>query len=155
MPGALIPREPTELSASVGHAVTLGLDRFIALDGQYSRDRMLREQRYSVRGSGGIQVAETLAAVGEVQWDHGLDRNGVVARLGLRKRFAHRSTAQVDVDTRGTLRSTFQTAGGRGVGAWSGSADLSRTPDGTTLNANGSLITRLRLASKAPGRSTY
>ena len=141
VPGALVRREPTELRASFGYALTLGLDRYIALDAQYSRDRLEHEQRYSLRASGGLHLGETLAGIAEVQWDHGMDRNGVVARIGLRKRLGFRSTAQVDVDTDGRFRGAFQTSGGRGNGSWSASADVNRDDAGTTVNANGSLVT--------------
>jgi outer membrane usher protein len=98
-------------------------------------------QRYSVRGSGGFRLAETLSAVGEVEWDRGRAGDGAIARIGIRKRLGNRSAAQLDLDTRGVVRSTYQTAGGRGVGAWSGSVDLNRSTVGSTFNANGSLIT--------------
>jgi outer membrane usher protein len=141
VPGALVPREPTEFRGSLGYAITLALDKFISLDGQYSRDRILHDSFYSVRASGGIAVADTLQAIGQVQWDHGRDHKDVVVRIGLRKRIGTRSSAQFDVDTEGTVHGVYQTAGGSGIGSWSGSADLNRTKDGTTVNASGSLIT--------------
>ena len=141
VPGALIPREPTEFRASLGSAITLGLDRFLSLDAQYSRDRVLHDQFYSMRASGGLGLTSTLAAIGEVQWDRGHGHKGLLVRIGLRKRIGSRSTAQLDVDTEGTVHGTYQTAGGRGIGSWSGSVDFNRTTDGTALNTSGSLIT--------------
>ena len=140
VPGALIPREPTQFRASFGYAMTFGLDRFISLDAQYSRDRVLHDRFYSVRASGGLAITTTLAAIGEIQWDRGQNHKGFVARIGLRKRFGARSLAQLDVATDGTAHATYQTASGRGIGSWSASADLNRTSDATTLNASGSLV---------------
>lgn len=141
VPGALVPREPTEFRASLGYAMTFGFDRFVSIDAQYSRDRVLHDRFYSVRASGGFGISPTLAVVGELQWDRGQAHKGVVARVGLRKRIGSRSTAQLDADTDGTVHGTYQTAGGRGIGSWSGSVDFNRTTDGTTLNGSGSLIT--------------
>jgi outer membrane usher protein len=141
VPGALVPREPTEFRASFGYAVRLGLDRFIAFDGQYSHDRVQHDHFYSLRASGGINLGDSLAAIGELRWDHGTSHDDFVARVGLRKRIGSRSSAQVDVDTDGTVHGIYQTVGGQGVGSWAGSVDVNRTTDGTTLNANGSLIT--------------
>lgn len=141
IPGALVDREPVELRASLGYAVTLGLDRFLALDAQYSRDRVQRKTIYGARLSGGFRLTDTLSALASVQFDHGLQQNGFVARIGIRQRFGLRATAQADVDTKGVAQATYQASGGRGIGAWSGSVDVRRTGEGTTLNGDGSLIT--------------
>jgi outer membrane usher protein len=88
-----------------------------------------------------LAIAETVAAIGDIQWDRRPDRDNLIARVGVRKRFGPRSTGQVDLDTKGAFHGSFQTAGGHGIGSWSGSVDLNRTTDGTTLNGSGSLIT--------------
>jgi outer membrane usher protein len=139
-PGGLNLREPLALRASAGWSLTLGRDSFVGFDGQYARSRGDGETRYSARGIGGIHLGETLAAVGELQWEHGRERDGVLARIGLRKRLGSRATAQLDVDTRGGVRSSYQNSAGTGIGAWSGSVDLSRDQGSTSVNANGSYL---------------
>ena len=141
VPGALLPVEPIALRASAGYAVTLSRDTFVALDAQYERDRVQRERRYGARASGGFRLSETLAAIGEVEWDRGSQsRNGVAVRFGLRRRIGSRGTAQLDVDSRGVARASYQDSGGRGIGSWSGSVDVNRDVQGTTLNASGSYL---------------
>jgi outer membrane usher protein len=141
VPGSLAPRESIALRASAGYALTLGRDRFIALDGQYLRDRVAAAARYSVRASGGFRLLGSLAVVGEAEWEHSRERRGAIVRLGVRRRFGERGSGQVDVDSRGVVRTAFQTAGGRGVGSWAGSVDLNRDPAATSLNAAASLLT--------------
>jgi outer membrane usher protein len=119
----------------------LGAETFIALDAQYNRDRVEDRDGYSVRAFGGFHVRDAISAFGEVGLEHTRENTGPVARIGLRMKLGSRATAQAEVDTRGTVRSIYQTSGGRGIGTWAASADLARTRQGTTLNANASLLT--------------
>lgn len=140
MPGALVPRESQQLRASLGYALTLGFDRFLALDLRYGRDRVAGGERYGARVSGGLRLADTVSAIAEIAWDRGLDGQMVAGRIGIRTRFGARATAQLDMETGGTVRALYQAAGGEGIGAWSTSADLTRTTDATALNATGNYI---------------
>jgi outer membrane usher protein len=153
VPGALTPTEPQQLRASFGYALSLGNDRFLALDGQYGRERLQGGHRYGVRASGGMRLLRSLAAIAEVEWDRDTgaagrrERSGPLARIGLRQRFGFRSSAQLDADTRGTLRTLYQTGGGQGIGTWSASTDLTRTAEAVAVNGTGSLtLNRAELA---------
>jgi outer membrane usher protein len=141
VPGALTAREPIAVRASAGFAVTLGRDSFVALDGQYVRDRVQQRSQYGARASGGFRLSQELALVAEAEWNRTREQHGALFRLGLRKRFGIRGTGQIDADSRGVVRGSYQNSGGQGVGAWTGSFDVNRDSGGTTVNAAGSLIT--------------
>lgn len=141
IPGALVPVERLLLRASGGYSVTFGRDLFAALDGQFARDRIERRSNYSIRASGGFRLIERLALVSEAELRRGRDTRGLLFRIGLRQRFGERASAQLDVDSRGTARASLQDSGGRGVGAWSGSVDVSRDRSTTALNAAATLAT--------------
>lgn len=142
VPGAAIGREPLALRALAGWSLTLGRDRFVALDGQYARDRIERRTVASVRFSGGLPLGRSLALLGEAQWSRGsFDRRGFLVRLGVRARFGWRGSAQVDVSSAGGLHAAAQDSGGAGNGAWSASLTADRSPDTTTVLASGSLLT--------------
>jgi len=137
VPGALVDREPLAVRASAGYSLTLARDTYVALDGQYARDRVRRGSTYGVRGSGGVALGERLGLVGEVEYQRSSDRREIVARLGLRMRFGQRAFGQLDADSDGGVRASYQASNGRGIGAWSASVDAQRDPSGSTLNANG------------------
>lgn len=137
-PGSLVEREPLEIQASAGYQMSFGLDTYVALDGQYARDRVLNETRYSMRLSGGFRLGPTLAFIGEAELDQTSGQRGAMLRIGLRKRFGFASAAQADVDTRGVAHASIQTQGGAGIGAWSASGDLSRDANFTTFNGTAS-----------------
>lgn len=139
-PGALVPREPTQLRASAGYSYTFGVDKFVSADLQYRRDRVLRESRYDVRLTGGWRLSEATSAIAEAEWSRGSDRRGGAIRFGLRHRFGPRAYGRVEGDSRGTVRASFQDSGGRGVGAWSSDVDVTRDRRQTSLNANASYI---------------
>lgn len=141
VPGALVPVERLNLRASGGYAVTFGRDLFAALDGQYARDRIERRSNYSIRASGGLRLTERIALVGEAEVRKGRDTRGLLFRVGIRQRFGERASAQLDVDSHGTARASVQDGGGRGVGAWSGSVDVTRDRSATALNAAATLAT--------------
>jgi outer membrane usher protein len=137
IPGVLLVREPMAMRVSAGYSMTFGRDAFLTLDGQYSKDRVQKEHRYSLRASGGIGIAEGLSLVSDIQFERGRSGHSALIRFGLRKRFGGRSYGQVDADSRGVVKSTFQSSGGRGIGAWSGSLDLTRDTSGASFNGNG------------------
>ena len=135
-PGQFAGIEPLEWRLSAGYTRNFGRDRYFSTDIQYSRDRIAREDRVSARASLGFRLSSTMGAIAEVEYDHGTLRNGFVARIGLRKRFGLRSSAQFDADSRGSARASFQSSAGDGIGAWSTNVDVARDPSGSSLNAN-------------------
>jgi outer membrane usher protein len=139
-PGSQRLLEPQSLRASGGLALTLGRDSFVAMDAQYSRNRSEGTSRYSTRATAGVRLMETLAAVTEVEWEKTEMRRGAIARIGLRKRIGNRSSAQLDVDSKGVVRTSYQATNGLGIGAWSASADVRRVGDNVALNANGTWL---------------
>lgn len=139
-PGNLVDREPLELRASAGYSLTFGIDSFVALDAQYSRDRVLRQTSYSGRLSGGFGLGSSFALIAEAQVERVSGQRDALARIGIRKRFGYASTAQADIDSNGVARASVQTLGGVGVGAWSASADLNRDDKATALNGTASYI---------------
>lgn len=135
-PGQFAGIEPLDWRLSAGYTKNFGRDRYFSADVQYSRDRVAREDRISARASLGFRLSSTMGAIAEVEYDRGSLRNGFVARIGLRKRFGLRSSAQFDADSRGSARASFQSSAGDGIGAWSTNVDLARDPSGSSLNAN-------------------
>ena len=141
VPGALQSREPLALRASLGAAATLARDTYISMDAQYSRDRLQKRSRYGARLGGGMALTDSLALIAGLEWEKSRERNDGVVRIGLRKRLGLRGTAQTEVDNHGHVRASYQNSHGNGIGAWSGSVDVDRTRDGTSVNAQGSLLT--------------
>lgn len=137
-PGSLVEREPLEFQASGGYEMSFGLDTYVALDGQYARDRVLEQTRYSARLSGGFRLGPTLAVTGEAQIDQTSGQRDELVRIGIRKRFGFASSAQADVDSRGVAHASIQTQGGAGIGAWSASGNLSRDSGVTAFNGTAS-----------------
>jgi outer membrane usher protein len=137
-PANFLEREPVEFQASAGYELSFGLDTYLALDGQFARDRVLEQTRYSARLSGGFRLGPAVAFIGEAQLDRTSGHRGAVVRIGIRKRFGFASTAQAEVDSRGVARASIQTQGGSGVGAWSASGDLNRDGKVTALNGTAS-----------------
>lgn len=141
VPGTLIAREPLAFRTSAGWSMTLGRDTYLSADAQYSRDRVQRIDTIGLHLGGGIGISQSLALIGDVEWDKSRENRRGFVRIGLRKRIGSRSLAQTDVDTRGTARASYQTSHGSGVGSWSGSVDIDRNNDGTNVNAQASLLT--------------
>lgn len=135
-PGQLAGVEPLQWRITAGYTRNFGRDRYLTADVQYSRDRVVREDRVSARAELGVRLSSTLGGILAVQYDHGTLFDGFAARIGLRARFGLRSSAQVDADSRGAARASFQSSGGDGIGAWSTNADLTRDDAGSSLNAN-------------------
>src|SRR3546814_12400640 len=62
-------------------------------------------------------------------------------RISLVRRFGIRSSARAEYDSSNDrVRLGYQSSGGYGVGAWSGSANVDIGPDTRSLNANGSYV---------------
>src|SRR3546814_15950333 len=62
-------------------------------------------------------------------------------RISLVRRFGVRSSARAEYDSSNDrVRLGYQSSGGYGVGAWSGSANVDIGPDTRSLNANGSYV---------------
>jgi outer membrane usher protein len=140
IPGNLVEREPLEFRASAGYSLTFGIDTFIAFDGQYARDRVMRETSYSGRLSGGFHLGSSFAVIGEAQIERVSGRRDSLVRIGIRKRFGYASTAQADVDSHGATRASVQTLRGTGIGAWAASADVSHDDKITALNGTATYI---------------
>jgi outer membrane usher protein len=140
-PGALLDREPIALRASAGFAITLGRDTFVAADAQYSRDRVQNSRTYSLRGTGGLSISDTMSVIADAEWNKSPDRNERIFRIGIRKRLGFRGQAQADVDNHGAVHASYQTSHGVGVGSWSTSVDVDRTNNGVNLNGQGTLLT--------------
>lgn len=140
-PGTLQDSEPLAVRASAGWSLTLGRDTYVSADAQYYRDRIEKRSRYGARLSGGLSITDTMSLIGDLEWDKSREHNRGLVRIGIRKRLGFRGTAQTDVDTRGHVRTSYQNSNGIGIGSWSGSVDLDRTPDGVNLNAQGTLLT--------------
>ena len=140
-PGALLDREPLAVRASGGFALTLGRDTFVAADAQYARYRVPRSEIYSLRMSGGISITDSMAFIGNLEWNKSRDVRGKIVRIGIRKRLGFRGQVQADVDNHGAVHTSVQASDGVGIGSWSASADLDRTGDGANLNAQGTLLT--------------
>ncbi|MFM6932030.1 MAG: fimbrial biogenesis outer membrane usher protein [Novosphingobium sp.] len=136
VPGELPGVEPLQWRLTAGYTRNFGRDRYFTVDANYSRDRIARENRVSARAEVGFCLSDSLGGIIGAQYDHGSRRDGFMVRLGLRARFGMRSSLQVDADSRGTARASFQSSGGDGIGAWSTSADLARDTTGASLNAN-------------------
>lgn len=129
----------TELRASGGYVVTLGHDRFVALDGQLERNRDGRGLGYGARVSGGLNFSARLAATGELGRLRIADRNDRYLRFGLRMRLGNRGSAQAEGGSDGSFRAGASLSGGRGNGAWQAAADATRDRGNATLNLNGNL----------------
>lgn len=136
VPGLLAGVEPLQWRLTAGYTRNFGRDRYVTVDANYSRDRIARENRVSLRSEVGFRLSDTLGGIVGAQYDHGTLRDGFMVRVGLRARFGMRSSLQVDADSHGTARASFQSSGGEGVGAWSTNADLARDDRGGSLNAN-------------------
>lgn len=136
VPGQLAGIEPLKWRLTAGYTRNFGRDRYFSVDANYSHDRIARENRISARAELGLRLSNTVGGIISAQYDHGTLRDGFVVRVGLRARFGMRSSAQVDVDSRGSARASFQSSGGDGIGAWSTNADLARDNLGSSLNAN-------------------
>ena len=138
-PAPLQGQDLTELRASGGYVVTLGHDRFVALDGQLERNRGDRGFGYGARLSGGLNLSSTLAATGELGRLRIADRNDRYLRFGVRMRLGSRGSAQADVGSDGSLRAGASLSAGRGNGAWQASTDATRERGNATFNLNGNL----------------
>ena len=133
--------DATEFRASLGYVRSLGRNRFMAFDGQVSRNRDGRGFAYGARVSGGLDLGDRIALTAEAGYNHLVPRNEAYVRAGLRVRLGERATAQFDADSKGRARASYSNSGGRGTGAWLASADISRDSDNASLNANGGLLT--------------
>ena len=141
IPDVAFGQDKTNLRASVGFVRTLGENSFVALDGQYSRDRETHVRSYGARVSGGFNLGSRLAATAEFGVNRGSPRNETYGRFGLRMRFGQRGTLQADADTTGRARMSISNSGGSGNGSWQSSADVSHDRDTVSLNANASMLT--------------
>jgi outer membrane usher protein len=135
-PGQLPRSEAIKWRLLAGYSKNFSRDRFVTADIQYARNRLTSQNQISSRVGFGFRMNRDVGGTIEVQYDHGVFRDGFVARFGIRKRFGLRSNAHADVDTDGTFRAGYQTGGGDGIGAWSGDFDLVRNVDDASLNAN-------------------
>lgn len=142
IPGALVAREPLAQRISAGWSIGLGRDTFVSADAQYLRDRVERRHSYGLRLSSGVGLSETLALIGEAEWNKPQgQQSGGILRIGIRKRIGSRSSAQAEIDTRGNAAASLQMSNGTGIGSWNGSVDVNRNRDGTNVNAQASLTT--------------
>ena len=131
----------TELRASGGYVVTLGHDRFVALDGQLERNRDGRGLGYGARLSGGLNLSQRLAVTSEIGRLRLADRDDRYARVGLRMRLGSRGSAQAEGGSDGSFRAGASLSGGRGNGAWQTAADATGERGNATLNLTGSIQT--------------
>jgi outer membrane usher protein len=140
-PGALLLREPLAVRAALGFALSLGRDTYVSADAQYSRERLPKDQIYSVRLSGGLSISDTMSVIGDLEWDKSRQRKDGIVRIGIRKRLGLRGQVQADVDNHGAVHTSYQASNGVGIGSWSTGVDVDRTSDGINLNAQGTLLT--------------
>ena len=144
-PGAFA-RERTSWRASSSYSYNFGIDNFVALDVQYARDRFARVNEIDASARAGVSLGNQFSLLGEVGYRHSDARRETLLRIGMLRRFARRAAMRADLDSHGDARASFQDSGGRGIGAWTISADLDRTDEGTTFNGSGSYLTnRLEL----------
>lgn len=138
-PGSLF-QERISWRASSSYTYNFGIDDFIALDVQYDRDRVARRDEFDISARTGLGLGQQFSLIGEVGYRHSQSRRETALRIGILRRFASRAVARTEIDSHGEARASFQDSGGRGIGAWTFSADLDRARSGTTLNASGSYL---------------
>lgn len=146
LPGSIAESEASAVRATFGYAVSLGIDRFVRVDGQYARNRLEKKDRYSLRLSGGLPLAPGWAMLAEAEWERSQQSRRPVFHLGIKRRIGARTSALLEANSNGGARASYQTSGGSGIGAWSASGDVNRNADSTTFNGTGTLLTnRLEL----------
>jgi len=138
-PGNFTLTPARSVQASLSYNRTLGPDRYIGADVRYSRSAN-QPADLSIRSLFGLHLSESTRFIGETEYRRFNGRREAIARMGIVRRFGTRAQARVEADTRGGARASYQALGGQGVGAWSLSADVNRTPDGTTVNTGGTYI---------------
>ncbi|WP_176593728.1 fimbria/pilus outer membrane usher protein [Sphingobium sp. EM0848] len=124
------------LRASLTYNRNLGLDRYVGFDLRYSR-LAGQPSEFGVRTLSGVRLGETMRLTAEAEYRRLDRRNDGILRVGIIRRLGSRAQLRAEATSKGVMQGSYQAYGGQGLGAWSLSADVNRTPQGTTFNAGG------------------
>ena len=135
-PGQFAPDNPYSYNLSVGVNRSFGDTSFVGLQARYARSRGALEDERGVRISYGRSLTDLINVVLDADWQEGGFASGFGGRVSLIRRFGTTGSARAEYDTRAErARLGYQTSGGRGVGAWSATANLDTSPSSHGLNA--------------------
>ncbi|GAA0647641.1 fimbrial biogenesis outer membrane usher protein [Brevundimonas lenta] len=135
-PGLLAPDNPYEMTASVGVNKSFGDSAFAGVQLRYAAGRGNTEDQQSIRVSYGQRITENTNIILDADWADGGFADGLGFRVALVHRFGDTGSVRAEYDSeseRGRLG--YQTSGGRGVGAWSATANVDMDDSVSGLNA--------------------
>lgn len=135
-PGQFAPDNPYSYNFTIGLNRSFGDSSFVGLQGRYARGRGVVQDERGVRVSYGRRLTERVNMVLDADWQDGGFASGFGVRASLIRRFGATGSARAEYDSRSERgRVGYQTSGGRGVGAWSATANLDTSPSAHGLNA--------------------
>lgn len=133
--GQLTPDNPFMFNASMGMNRSFGDSSFAGAQVRYAKARNAFEDERSVRLTYGRRLSGNMNAIFDADWSSGGLAEGVNFRVALVRRFGDTGSIRAEYDTQGDRgRLGYQSSGGRGVGAWSASANLDAQSDAYGLN---------------------
>lgn len=140
-PSFAVPDNAYPINASVSVNKSFGETSFAGVQIRYAKARDGFEDDQSVRFTYGRRLSQQLNMIIDVDWAAGGFNEGTGFRIALIRRFGETGSARAEYDSRAERgRVGYQTSGGRGVGAWSATADLDVDENNYGLNAGASYI---------------
>jgi len=135
-PGSLTANNRFAVEVGLSWSQSLSETSFISTDAFHSVGRDAEPDQSTLRATYGKRVNPRLLWTAEAVYEDRQNIQDYGVRLGLTYRFSPFSSGSAEIDTRRErARVGYQTSRGRGVGAWSASADLESTEGNTGLNA--------------------
>ncbi|MBB5706119.1 fimbrial biogenesis outer membrane usher protein [Sphingopyxis panaciterrulae] len=139
--GQLAPDNPYQYNAMISYNKSIDEGSFVGVQARYAHARRGFANERSVRLSYGRRLDRATNLVFDAEWSRGIRGDDKSFRISLVRRFGIRSSARAEYDSSNDrVRLGYQSSGGYGVGAWSGSANVDIGPDTRSLNANGSYV---------------
>lgn len=137
--GALLPSNPYSWQAAVSYSRSFSQYSYAAVDLRYAVGRGTQNDVSSARATFGYRVSDDSNLALDMGYASGGFNNGASVRLSFTKRLGRTRNVRAEYDTANDdARLSYQDSHGRGVGSWSVSADVDRTPANAAFSGGAS-----------------